>query len=325
MSRLLALLIVLPSVLALRMRLGSGPFSRSRALQLEMTQQLESPTQSELQLRDRLSDGDYSGAYNVLKRNPMMNLSMEDARVLLNHLDKLVSTEEAGNTMDEEAYQKKLIETSSYLYKRCARQMVIRGFGSVDADGYPLSSMNEVSPQRLEEITGLPMTSLTPKSRGLYWQLAGISVCAGEFLLGNAIGIDPLYTLIPGTMAIFAVDQLFYKGAYFESAYQKLFPEYKEKIIYHEAGHFLLAYLLGVPVRGVVTSAMDARSVQSSHDRTVYSSNHYFSFSFSFSFQLSTHTQSLIFCYYSSPTTENSTTFAVVQVPFFTTPSWQRN
>ena len=260
MSRLLALLIVLPSVLALRMRLGSGPSSRSRALHLEMTQQLP-PTQSELQMRDRLSNGDYSGAYNVLKRNPMMNLSMEDARVFLNHLDKLVSTEEAGNTMDEESYQKKLIETSSYLYKRCARQMVIRGFGSVDADGYPLSSMNEVSPQRLEEITGLPMTSLTPKSRGLYWQLAGISVCAAEFLLGNAIGIDPLYTLIPGTMAIFAVDQLFYKGAYFESAYQKLFPEYKEKIIYHEAGHFLLAYLLGVPVRGVVTSAMDARSV----------------------------------------------------------------
>jgi hypothetical protein len=80
-----------------------------------------------------------------------------------------------------------------------------------------------------------------------------------EYALGNSIGIDPLYTLIPGTFLIFAADQLLYRGAGFETIYQTLFPEYKKKIITHEAGHFLIAYLLGVPVRACVTNAIDAQ------------------------------------------------------------------
>ena len=207
-----------------------------------------------------IDSGDYAGYYLQLKRNPMQSLSLEDLRLLLNNVDKLVPEDGGvgvGGGIDED--EKKLIEATSYLYKRFAKQSVLRGFGSVDVDGYPMSSMNEISPMRLEELTGLPMSSLTPKRRGLYWQLAGIAVCAAEFALGNAAGVDPLLTVIPATMALFAVDQFFYRGAYFESIYQRLFPQYKEKIAYHEAGHFLLAYLLGVPVRGVVTSAVEAR------------------------------------------------------------------
>jgi len=211
----------------------------------------------ENELERKLSAGDYSGAYSTLKRNPMLVLTAEDARSLLNNLSQLL-TEEESSSVDSEQYQKKLIEASSYVYKRCERQAVFRGFGSVEPDAYPLSSMNEVSPARLEELTGLSMLSLTPRRRGLYWQLAGVGMCAAEYALGTAVGVDPLLTFIPGTLALLAADQLLYRGAYFETVYQTLFPEYKEKIIYHEAGHFLLAYLMGVPVRGVVTSAVEA-------------------------------------------------------------------
>ena len=210
-------------------------------------------------LDGKLESGDYAGAYVQLKRNPMQSLSLNDLRLLLNNVDKLVPEDGVGVVGGIDDEEKKLIEATSYLYKRFARQSVLRGFGSVEVDGYPMSSMNEISPMRLEELTGLPISSLTPKRRGLYWQLAGIAVCAAEFALGNAVGVDPLVTVIPATMALFAVDQFFYSGAYFESIYQRLFPQYKEKIAYHEAGHFLLAYLLGVPVRGVVTSAVEAR------------------------------------------------------------------
>ena len=41
--------------------------------------------------------------------------------------------------------------------------------------------------------------------------------------------------------------------------YQFLFPQYKKKVVRHEAGHFLLAYLLGIPVRGCITSAREAQ------------------------------------------------------------------
>jgi hypothetical protein len=105
----------------------------------------------------------------------------------------------------------------------------------------------------------MSIASLTPMQRTTYWRLAGIGFCLLEFAFGKFAGIDPLTTLIPATFALFSVDQIFYRGAAFESVYQKAFPEYKKKIIYHEAGHFLLAYLLGIPVRGCVTNAWDAR------------------------------------------------------------------
>jgi len=47
-------------------------------------------------------------------------------------------------------------------------------------------------------------------------------------------------------------------GAVFESATRLLFPKYKQKVIQHEAGHFLLAYLLGCPIQGFFLSAWDA-------------------------------------------------------------------
>ena len=107
--------------------------------------------------------------------------------------------------------------------------------------------------------TGMSIAALTPMQRTTYWRLAGVGFCLLEYALGKSLGIDPLITLIPATFAIFSVDQIFYRGAAFETVYQKLFPEYKKKIIYHEAGHFLLAYLLGIPVRGCVTNAWEAR------------------------------------------------------------------
>lgn len=134
---------------------------------------------------------------------------------------------------------------------------MLRGFGCVEGE-YPEAN-GDISPAKLEEVSGIPIAALTPKERATYWRLAGILVCLSEYAIGEKLGLDPLYTLIPATFAIFLSDQLFLKGAVFETIYQTIFPEYKKKIIYHEAGHFLLAYLLGVPVRDCITSAWEAR------------------------------------------------------------------
>lgn len=53
-------------------------------------------------------------------------------------------------------------------------------------------------------------------------------------------------------------DSLALKGMVFERIYQMLFPEYAEKVLAHEAGHFLAAYLHGLPVQGYVLSASEA-------------------------------------------------------------------
>ena len=204
------------------------------------------------EMRDELRQSNYKAAYQILRRHPLAQLTMDDGKELLNHLDAI-----DADASPEELSQRKL-DTSNFIYKRLQRQHILRGFGCVDKGAYP-ENITDISPLRLEEITGLSIASLTPKQRTTYWRLAGIGLCLFEYALGTSIGIDPVYTLIPGTFLLFGLDQLLYKGAYFETAYQTLFPEYKQKVICHEAGHFLLAYLLGLPISACVTSAWEAK------------------------------------------------------------------
>mmetsp|Transcript_13333 Transcript_13333/g.19991 ORF Transcript_13333/g.19991 Transcript_13333/m.19991 type:complete len:621 (-) Transcript_13333:2346-4208(-) len=208
-------------------------------------------SQSVKELEEDIAKGDYKSAYRLIKRNPMLNISKDEGRVLLNNIDQL-----DPNGENFEKNQKQVIDSSVYLYRRLERQKVLKGFGCVEGE-YPEKSL-DISPAKLEELTGLSIMSLTPKERTTYWQLAGILFCAFEYIVGINIGIDPLFTLIPITFFLFGVDQFFYKGAVFETIYRTLFPEYEKKIISHEAGHFLIAYLLGVPVRGCVTNSWDA-------------------------------------------------------------------
>ena len=208
-----------------------------------------SNTVSSPEIRERLEENDFQGAYQNLKRNPMLVISIADAQILLNNLRSLVPT------TGEDA-EKQLTESCTLLYKRLERLKVLKGFGCSDGE-YPDKTVGEITPQKLEAITGISTAALTPKQRQNYWTLAGIGVCAIQYALGESLGLDPLYTTIPATFAALAIDQLFYRGAVFESIYQQIFPEYKQKIIVHEAGHFLISYLLGV--RGCVTNAWDAR------------------------------------------------------------------
>ena len=134
---------------------------------------------------------------------------------------------------------------------------MLRGFDCVQEE-YP-ENVSDVTPGILESRTGLSISALTPKQRTTYWRLAGIALCTAEFAIGESIGVDPVFTLIPATLLLLLSDQLFYNGAAFETIYRTLFPEFRRKVICHEAGHFLVAYLLGLPVRGCITSAWEAR------------------------------------------------------------------
>ena len=205
------------------------------------------------EIKKRLAEEDFAAAYTALKRNPMHQIDQDDARLLLNNLQKLVPL---GGS--EEEREKQLVDACTLLYKRLERTRVLRGFGCIEGE-YPDKSLGDVTPSKLQQVTGLSNAALTPKERKNYWTLAGIGLCVVQYFLGESLGLDPLYTTIPATFAALSVDQLFYRGAGFESVYQKLFPEYRKKIVAHEAGHFLVAYLLGIPVRGCVTSANEAR------------------------------------------------------------------
>ena len=142
------------------------------------------------------------------------------------------------------------------------------------------------------QITGLKQEALRPSDRPVLWRVGGVMLCGIQYLLGEVLGVDPLTTTIPLTFAALAADQTLLNGAIFESAYQRLFPAYRDVIISHEAGHFLgsprslhafesfifnhsysillwcplsatypsvVCYLMGVSLRACVTSAWTAR------------------------------------------------------------------
>lgn len=93
----------------------------------------------------------------------------------------------------------------------------------------------------------------------LAWQFAGVAVVVGVVQLANAFGVGNLARpLLIGVGGALLLDQIVLKGVLFEGVYRGLFPKYEEKVVKHEAGHFLAAYLYGLAVRGYVLSAIEA-------------------------------------------------------------------
>lgn len=150
-----------------------------------------------------------------------------------------------------------LTDATSFIYKRLERQHLLRGFGCVDGE-YPEKG-TDISPTVLEDLTGISINALTPRTRASYWQTLSIGVAFAEYVIADAFGLDPLFTVLPATFLLIFSDQLFLKGAIFESIYQLVNPEFRRKVVCHEAGHFLLAYLSGVPIRNCITTAWEAR------------------------------------------------------------------
>jgi hypothetical protein len=120
----------------------------------------------------------------------------------------------------------------------------------------PAQGSKIVTPAILEMATFLPLSSLTPKpSNALFF--AGSIAALLEIIFGLWTGID--YTLLVlSTLMAFLLDRLFFSGANVETLLRWLYPDSTRKIIHHEAGHFLLAYLLGCPVEGTVLSTWAA-------------------------------------------------------------------
>ncbi|CAM6039580.1 unnamed protein product [Sphagnum compactum] len=104
---------------------------------------------------------------------------------------------------------------------------------------------------------GLTDKNLSPKKWGLSGNsaiqlVAGIAVFS--FLVNNSIDIRPFTFLI---VALGLLDAT-YLGGTGQAQLFSLWPPYKRRVLVHEAGHVLVAYLLGCPVRSVVLDAMQA-------------------------------------------------------------------
>ncbi|CAL4889711.1 unnamed protein product [Urochloa decumbens] len=114
-----------------------------------------------------------------------------------------------------------------------------------------LEGPREVTPTVLKEMTGLETAKHEPKKWGLLGSspyvligfLGGVS-----FLLAQGIDLRPK---LGAVLALAAADAIFLGGTGLAQI-SSFWPPYKRRILVHEAGHLLTAYLMGCPIRGVI-------------------------------------------------------------------------
>jgi hypothetical protein len=96
-------------------------------------------------------------------------------------------------------------------------------------------------------------------------------------LLGPLLNISPLIPSITtaGILGLAAVDTLTLQSKGVTILLDSLAPlEHRQRIVHHEAGHFLVAYLLGIPIAGYTLSAWETfKEKQSGSGGVIVDSN----------------------------------------------------
>ncbi|XP_057765248.1 uncharacterized protein LOC130986009 isoform X2 [Salvia miltiorrhiza] len=120
-----------------------------------------------------------------------------------------------------------------------------------------LGESREVTPSLLKSSTGLEVSKLSPKK----WGVSGsssvvlIAVLAGTSILINQ-GIDIRPNLV-AILALSMLDAILLGGACLAQI-SSYWPPHRRRILVHEAGHLLVAYLMGCPIRGVILDPIRA-------------------------------------------------------------------
>lgn len=114
-----------------------------------------------------------------------------------------------------------------------------------------MEGTRDVTPTVLKTSTGLEASKFAPKK----WGLSGssrpalVAFLGGlSFLLSQGIDIRPNLTVILG---LAFMDSIFLGGCCLAQI-SSYWPPNRRRILIHEAGHLLTAYLMGCPIRGVI-------------------------------------------------------------------------
>ncbi|CAJ2659167.1 unnamed protein product [Trifolium pratense] len=114
-----------------------------------------------------------------------------------------------------------------------------------------LEGTRNVTPDVLSSSTGLEVTKLAPKKWGLSdgSSTALVAFLGGvSFLISQGIDLRPNLAVILG---LAFADSIFLGGTCLAQI-SSYWPPYRRRILIHEAGHLLIAYLMGCPIRGVI-------------------------------------------------------------------------
>jgi hypothetical protein len=199
---------------------------------------------------DEILRADFERSIEFLEAHPNVDITKD-------RFQEIFDAIEYRTRAAEEHYSKSKLEQEVPMMSQSRTEMTrmykvlkdnghLRLFGCITKENMPASGSHVVRPSLLEEVTLLSMRSLTPKpSNTLLY--AGIALALGEAILSITQGWDINLLFFASLIAALA-DRVLVNGALSETLVKILSPETQPKIIRHEAGHFLCAYLLGCPV-----------------------------------------------------------------------------
>ena len=156
-----------------------------------------------------------------------------------------IESERAAADDDTAARQAALAQTYSSLK--------LDAFGSVTESPIPGRTVTVADQLRL---TGLPTKAFAPRGTGFGTLFAGAATALG-LVLWTSPGVEELRLVGLGAGALLLLDSAS-GGVGVELATRALSPGYRRKIVEHEAGHFLTAYLLGCPVEACLLDPLRA-------------------------------------------------------------------
>jgi hypothetical protein len=210
-----------------------------------------------------LEETSLSKAILLFDKNPEIEMTRSRWENIFNAIERRTTEaeENAENTrLLESNTQYQVISPArtemTNMYRLLAKQNHLRLFGA-SREFSPAAGSHTVTPMLLEQITNLTMVALTPKPTNTLL-LAGAALAIAEGAVSISMGWDFNF-LVLSTLLFAVFDRVITNGAASESFVKVFNPGVQEKIIRHEAGHFLCAYLLGLPVEGCVLSAWAAR------------------------------------------------------------------
>lgn len=212
---------------------------------------------------DALEKADLRRATNILRENPDTELSRARWNAIFSAIEETTANAEENTENIRQAaefpVQSEARASMTAMYDTLKRNGQLKIYGAVDTkmqNTLLASGSHDLPPQLLESILEIPMKALTPKPTNSLL-IAGVLVAVLEGVASSTLGIS-LNFLAFATLLAFFSDKLFLNGALSETFFKLFSPGVQDKILRHEAGHFLIAYLLGCPVEGIVLSAWAA-------------------------------------------------------------------
>mmetsp|Transcript_29767 Transcript_29767/g.57451 ORF Transcript_29767/g.57451 Transcript_29767/m.57451 type:complete len:513 (-) Transcript_29767:249-1787(-) len=200
-------------------------------------------------------------ACNIQVSNPVARPSILDfaAQAVQTPEEEQSAVREAKRQQEQLAAEvERVQQTLLNTYEALAARGALRGFGSVETS--PIAA-KIISPADQLALTGLPMSAFAPGG-GNGGLIAGAA--AALFLASASANLNIDYGLVGGVVGLALVaDRLALGGVGIEVLARTVNPNYQKTVIKHEAGHFLVAYLLGCPIEACLldplAAARDAR------------------------------------------------------------------